>query len=448
MDLPKAFLERMEQLLGEEYPAFAAALCREERYAGVRIVKPAARDAVLSLMSGAERVPWCPDGYYADKRALSGAHPYHMAGLVYFQEPSAMAAVEALDVQPGDYVLDLCAAPGGKATQAGAKLSGRGLLVANELVPKRAAILAENIERCGVGNCVVTNEEPARLAARFPAVFDKIIVDAPCSGEGMFRKEPQAAAHWSIEHTLSCAVRQKKILDSAVKMLRPGGKLVYSTCTFAPCENEGVAADLLDTYPDLELLPIPLTGLSDGCGAWADTARDLSRTKRIFPHRQRGEGHFIALFQKAGAAERKAFAPWGKEPAEAALFREFEKQFLNKRMEGMFRLFGEHLYLIPEGLPLDGIKTVRAGLHLGVCKKGRFEPGHAFLRTLRKDCFRRTLDFPAADERLSRYLRGETVPADGKGWAAVCVDGFPLGWGKAADGVLKNHFPKHLRLKQ
>ena len=442
MFLPEEFKNRMQTMLGAEYSAFLKAFTDPEAYTGLRIARPAGRELVLSVLDGAEPVPWCPDGFYTDKTRLSGTHPYHAAGLVYFQEPSAMCAVEALGIVPGDRVLDLCAAPGGKATQAGVKLQGQGLLLANEIVPKRAQILAENIERCGIPNCVVSNEKPERLSTLFPGFFNKIIVDAPCSGEGMFRKEPQAALEWSTAHTNSCAVRQKHILSHAVKLLAPGGRLVYSTCTFAPCENEGVVDDLLNANPDLFLADTSLDCLTPGNGSWVKSRQDLSRTRRIFPHLQKGEGHFIAVIQKSGSPAK---APAPIRPSEPpADYRAFEKQFLTRRITGCFQLFGEHLYWVP--LDIQNLRVVRAGLYLGMCKKGRFEPSHALALALGKADFRNTLDFPPQAPEITAFLHGETIPCSLQGWTVVCVDGFPVGWGKASEGILKNHFPKSLRI--
>lgn len=442
MFLPEEFKTRMQTMLGAEYSAFLQAFSNQDAYTGLRIARPAGRELVLSVLGDVQPVPWCPDGFYVDKLLLSGTHPYHAAGLVYFQEPSAMCAVEALGVIPGDRVLDLCAAPGGKATQAGAKLQGRGLLLANEIIPKRAQILAENIERCGISNCVVSNEKPERLSTLFPEFFNKIIVDAPCSGEGMFRKEPQAALEWSTAHTHSCAVRQKHILNHAVKMLAPGGKLAYSTCTFAPCENEGVIDDLLNANPDLFLTDTNLDCLTPGNSNWVQTDRNLSQTRRIFPHKQKGEGHFIAVIQKRGSPAKQPAPIKPNEPP--ADYRAFEKQFLTRRITGYFQLFSEHLYCIP--LDIQNLRVIRAGLYLGMCKKGRFEPSHALALAFGKADFRNTLDFMPDAPEMAAFLHGETIPCSLQGWVAVCVNGFPVGWGKASNGILKNHFPKSLRI--
>lgn len=439
--LPKDFLVRMKDMLEDEYDQFISAFDEENPWVGMRInpQKGNSREAVFSEIGIPERVLWCENGYYTDKKTISGKHPYHVGGLVYFQEPSAMLTVQALPIERGDFVLDLCAAPGGKATQAAEKLGGTGLLVANEIIPKRAAILAENIQRMGIKNAVVTNESPEKLSEKYTNFFDKIIVDAPCSGEGMFKKEPQAITEWSVEHTISCGQRQKNILESAFKMLKGGGYLVYSTCTFAPCENEEVVLWVLENYPDVELVPIEADGVSDGRASWANCDLDFSKTKRIFPHKSKGEGHFTALFRKkSGEYEPHTMAY--KCDGEKA-FREFEKSFLNTHLDGNFIAFGDKLYLMPYNLDIDKIKTVIPGLFLGTLKKGRFEPSHALCLALSKDDFKAT--FEAED--CQKFFAGETLLCDKKGWTAVLYNNYPVGWGKASDGVLKNHFPKYLR---
>lgn len=453
MNLPEKFTERMKHMLKDEYSEFINAFENAPVYAGIRVnaLKEDARSAVLSVWGELECIPWCSDGFYADKSKISGNHPYHMAGLIYFQEPSAMSAVAALPIDKGDFVLDLCAAPGGKSTQAAAKLNGTGLLVANEIIKKRADILSENIERMGIKNAVITNETPQRLAEKYPEFFDKIIVDAPCSGEGMFRKEPQAIEEWSIEHTISCKERQKHILDCAVKMLKNGGIIVYSTCTFSPEENEQVTAYLIENH-NLTLCDTSLDMLSEGKSEWSNSEHDMSKTRRIFPHKQKGEGHFIALFKKPGETSAADSRRVQKKPdsrlCEAvSLYRKFEKETLNITLDGDFVLFGDNLYLKPQGIDVDKIKVVRLGLHLGVAKKNRFEPSHALCLALTKKDFKSAVNFNCESRELNAYLMGNIIDCNKKGWTAVLADTFPIGWGKASSGVLKNHYPKFLRLK-
>ena len=339
---PEAFLDRMKHLLGTEYDEFLSAL-GQERHQALRLnrlklnsqgrsaadifsVQNDAHAEMQSDMTGAfahlSKIPWAADGYYYRSADQPGKHPFHEAGLYYIQEPSAMAPAELLEVQPGERILDLCAAPGGKSTQIAAKLGGKGLLICNEIHPARSKILSENIERMGICNALVTNETPKRLAELFPEYFDKILVDAPCSGEGMFRKNQTACEEWSSENVELCAQRQDEILDQAAAMLRPGGRLVYSTCTFAPMENEGSICRFLVRHDNFSLLPIEKSAFGpipcDGVPEWSCTPEldiplehgsiprqnnnqiELQRTLRLWPHRVKGEGHFAALLQKDG----------------------------------------------------------------------------------------------------------------------------------------------------
>lgn len=451
MKLPEKFELRMKDMLKDEYDNFIKSMDEMPIFTGIRIntSKYNAMEAVLKEFGSLEKVSWCENGFYADKSKISGNHPYHIAGLFYFQEPSAMSTVSALPIEKSDYILDLCAAPGGKATQAGALLDENGLLVANEIIKSRANILSDNIERFGLTNTIVTNETPQKLAEKYPHFFDKIIVDAPCSGEGMFRKEPQAADQWSIEHTVSCGTRQKHILDCAMQMLKGGGYIVYSTCTFAPEENEQVCAYMLKNY-NVELIePKNLDILSRGKTDLSLSDCDMTKTRRIFPHKHKGEGHFVALFRSLDNEIFEKNTKLNKNICDGEkLYREFEKGFLNTTLEGEFCLFGENLYLKPKNIDIDKIKSVRPGLHLGICRKNRFEPSHALCLALKKENFKNSMDFPCDSEILKKYLMGETIECDKKGWCAVTVNGYPIGWGKASNGILKNHFPKYMRLKK
>lgn len=463
MNLPEKFEERMKKMLGSEYEAFKKAFDEEPIYTGLRVntLRNNAMDSFKRVFGTQKPVPWCDCGFYVDKTQISGNHPFHLAGLYYFQEPSAMCAAQGLPISEGDYVLDLCAAPGGKTTQAGAKLNNTGLLVANEVVKSRSVILSGNVERMGLTNTVVTNESPDRLAKKYPGFFDKIIVDAPCSGEGMFRKEAQACTEWSIEHTISCGERQKNILQSALTMLKPGGMLMYSTCTFAPEENEKVASWLIDQGTELVEIP-ELSMLSEGVTQWGDGEKDMRSSRRIFPHKNMGEGHYAALFRKIGdcsandpKADAKAWKTKKKDNSKrdnsglenaVRLYRDFEQKVLNTALEGEPVLFGDKLCLKPYGIDIDKIKVVRCGLELGTVKKNRFEPAHALALALDKSKLKSCIDLSLDDERVGKYLTGEVIPAEAEGWCAVCVDGYTLGWGKASGGMVKNHYPKGLRL--
>ena len=437
--LPAAFLERMKRLLGDEYEAFLASYDRP-RNTGLRL-NP--RKAAGAPPFCAERVPWERNGFYLLPDVRPGLHPYHDAGLYYLQEPSAMAPAGLLDAQPGEVVLDLCAAPGGKATQLAAAMEGQGLLVCNEIHPKRARILSSNVERLGVTNALVLNEHPAKLAERFPRFFDRILVDAPCSGEGMFRKEDAAVTDWSEETVAMCAERQGEILRSAADMLRPGGRLVYSTCTFAPEENEGVISRFLHDRPDFFAETVDAPWFDRGRPEWiADPADGVERAFRLWPHKLRGEGHFAAVLRRSREEERTLPALQKTEALPEPV-----RAFLAENglpLSGGAVTFGDSVFLAPELLPdLRGLRVLRAGLELGEVRKGRFVPAHALALALTD--FPVAADFPAGSPEIDAYLHGQTLFSPRSGWTLVCADGHPLGWAKGADGVLKNHYPKGLR---
>ncbi len=433
--LPQEFVQRMTRLLGTEAEEFFASYdC--PRNTGIRLNTLKAENTPLSFC--AEPIAWAENGYYLKEGTRPGLHPFHHAGVYYLQEPSAMAPVGLLDVKPGQRVLDLCAAPGGKTTQIAEKLQGEGLLVCNEIHPKRARILSSNIERLGVTNALVLNEHPAKLAEKFPRYFDRILVDAPCSGEGMFRKEDAAVTDWSPETVSMCAARQTEILNSASQMLAPGGILVYSTCTFAPEENEGVISHFLHTHKDFSVKMVDAPWFSHAHPEWIeDPAPGIEHCFRLLPHKLRGEGHFAAVLQRLGEEDAN-FVPQEKtQPMPTAV-----KEFLP--MEGSVLTFGETLFLAPRELPsLKGLKVLRVGLELGELRKGRFVPAHALALATRD--FSRRCEFPADSPEIAAYLRGETLHGPQKGWTLLTVDGYSLGWVKGADGILKNHYPKGLR---
>lgn len=484
--LPEKFLERMQNMLGEEYPAFLESLSGK-RYRALRLnpLKTRIQEGKEKLPFTLSPVPWTKNGFYYEEEEQPGKHPYHEAGLYYIQEPSAMAPVPCLmeerasvaaiperqeehvsaaaiperqeePATPG-CVLDLCAAPGGKSTQIAEYMRGRGMLITNEIHPQRAKILSENIERMGISNAIVLNETPESLSKRFIAFFDRILVDAPCSGEGMFRKNDNAGEEWSEENVALCAERQDGILDCAATMLKPGGRLVYSTCTFAPAEDEGSVSRFLETHPDF-------------C---------LEKEERLMPHKIKGEGHFLAVLHREGGQLSSA-ATAGTEKSltlkDCREFLDFAKEALTIPAEeltaGKILLrFGEQLYLAPAETPsLRGLKVLRPGLHLGTVKKNRFEPSHALALFLKKEQVVHAVNLACDGTAVRKYLEGQTLTiGEGcdvemahiitrgrmaaeqadvslpKGWCLVCVDGYSLGWGKAAGAVLKNHYPKGLR---
>lgn len=510
--LPQEFLEKMKKLLGKQYEAFLASY-EQPRQFGLRVntAKISTEEFERLVPFHLKKIPWVENGYFYEEQDAPARHPFYYAGLYYLQEPSAMTPASILPVRPGDRVLDLCAAPGGKATELGARLRGEGLLAANDISASRAKALLKNIEVFGIPNAFVTNEVPAKLAEQFPEFFDKILVDAPCSGEGMFRKDPAAARAWDARKPFACAKQQKEIITRAAQMLAPGGQLLYSTCTFSPEENEQVIAYLLDMQDDMELLEIPqYEGFSSGIPTvaeedWMEAARagkgersaasgkrdekytDLRKCVRIFPHKMPGEGHFLALLRKKkptdaldggqdGAAKRiedrticlnserraeyRKSVPGGLQGKAAASKAEMEilQEFLRDVSMPMdiSRLEirkGQAYYVPKETKENRGLVFLRNGLYLGEVKKDRFEPSQSFAMALKKEEYAAAIDLSCGDERVVKYLKGETIEVDdlaeakGKGWQLVCVNGYPLGWGKLANGTLKNKYHPGWRMK-
>ncbi|MCO6450308.1 MAG: RsmF rRNA methyltransferase first C-terminal domain-containing protein [Caldilineales bacterium] len=456
--LPERFEIRMRTLLGDEADAFFAALAESPRVGlRVNLLKVRAEDFAGLTGWPFEPVPWCDEGYVipgADE-ARPGRHPYHAAGLYYLQDPSAMAAAVLLDPQPGELALDLAAAPGGKATHIASRMRGRGLLVANDVVRNRTAALVENFERSGIANALVMSSQPADLAAQWPGQFDRVLVDAPCSGEGMFRKAEAARQEWNEAHVQGCATRQSAILDDAAVLVRPGGRMVYATCTFAPEENEAVIAAFLRQHPDFALRQPPsFPGFDPGRPDWIspDLARGLplERCVRIWPHRSVGEGHFFAVLDRQG--DQEAPDPdvgRGRLPRDAtALFETFWHETLALDLpEYGWQQYGEWLHWLPVDPEWWGTqRPLRAGLRVGKLAKGRFEPHHALALWLQPDKVLQWLDLRSDSAELAAYLRGETLLSSGPdGWTLTTVDGFSLGWGKRVQGVVKNHYPRGLR---
>ncbi len=455
--LPEQFLQRMERMLGDEYPAFLAA-CEKDRALALRLnpQKTSPEDFLKKAPFHLRPIPWEPDGFFYDSADSPGRHPYHEAGVYYIQEPSAMAPAVYLNAGPGERILDLCAAPGGKSTKLAADMKGEGLLVSNEIHPARARILSGNIERMGIRNCIVTNESPRTLAGMWENSFDRILVDAPCSGEGMFRKNEDACGEWSPEAVAGCALRQLEILSCAASMLRPGGRLVYSTCTFAPEENEGTVSRFLSAHPDFAILPVTkYEGMTSGVPAWTERPADgIENTVRLFPHKICGEGHFLAVLQKRVRGrdfperfctlQTQKTLPQGGGGEYAA----FAEEYLRVRLPGHFIRFGDQLYLAPQDMPdIRGLKVLRPGLHLGAFKKNRFEPSHALALTLRPEDVRSSHRLDADGPDIRAYLGGQTLQCSGeKGWCLITADGYSIGWGKCAGRTMKNHYPKGLRI--
>lgn len=433
--LPAAFQAEIEALLGSQAPAFFAAL-EDAPSLALRInpLRMAAAEAALPFI--ADPVPWAADGFYLRPDTRPGAGIAHTAGAFYMQEASAMVSAAVLDPQPGEYILDLCAAPGGKTTQIAAALHGEGLLVSNEPEPSRAKVLAANLERFGAANAIAVNAYPDALAAKWPLFFDAVLCDAPCSGEGMFRREPAARLEWQPASPAGCARRQAEILDRAAELLRPGGRLVYSTCTFNRTENEETIAAFLARHPDFapEDFSLPGIGSSEnGC-------------IRIWPQLVRGDGHFAARLRKSGSAQRPAIG-FRNDKAGPALLSQLKREVcdLPESLIRRLSLSGDYLYSLPEACPdTRGLHLTRSGVCLLRAGRNYVEPQHALAMVIDPALAHRRAELD--DTSAARYLSGEALPFDGeKGWTLVCWHGLALGWGKASSGQLKNHLPRGLR---
>jgi NOL1/NOP2/sun family putative RNA methylase len=480
------FQAKMQTFLGDEYAAFEAAF-QQSRVNSLRLNPQKLEPSALrTYFPNLEHVPWCETGFYVPFEARAGSHVLHALGAYYVQEASAMAVAQILEPEAGECVLDLCAAPGGKSTHLASLMHGQGLLVSNEIVQSRARILAENLERLGLP-AVVMNEDPARLAAAWGSYFDRILVDAPCSGEGMFRKNPDAALEWSEASVLACSRRQTEILDSAAQLLKPGGTMVYSTCTFSIEENEEVIERFLEEHPEFELINIfdehnatdwgfdfgrngvgahgHASAVSHGNASITDkdliligrnpkahSSAPLQFTARLWAHKLRGEGHFIAKLRKISGEdtstelEFEAFAQPFKAKLERKSWLEFQKDYSvpDKRF-AVFR--GEVQLIADETPPLETLKVVRAGVPMAEVKAGRLEPHHALSHWFaRGKTDIPVLDLELSDPRVQTFLRGETIQSEGAaGWIVVRVLGLGLAWGKRVGSTIKNHYPKHLR---
>lgn len=458
MNLPIEFEKKMKAFLGNEWDDFLYSY-DNNRFQALRFntLKVQSHEEIMRILmvleiSSDKRVSWANEAYYFDENVRPGKHPYHEMGLYYIQEPSAMSAAALLAPKPGMRVLDLCAAPGGKSTQLATYLGDSGLLVSNEINTQRSRILSQNIERMGIKNAIVTNEDSFVLASHFPGFFNAIQVDAPCSGEGMFRKLPEAIEQWSVENVAICAARQKEILDNAAVMLKPGGVIVYSTCTFSKEENEDVIEYFLERHPDFT----------------------LEEMERFWPHKVDGEGHFVAKLVRRGSvdtdlkADRKNKNSKNRKnetkPAltkeNMKLLSEFLDETISENMAAWIKnsrlvMFGEQLYRLPDmEVDIKGLKVQRAGLHIGEFKKQRFEPSHSLALALKLNDAKNVVKLTCDNPQTIGFFNGQSVMLSDeqaaeckKGWALVCVDGYPAGWGKVNGAQVKNHYPKGLRNK-
>lgn len=426
-NLPDAFVERMRKQLGSELPAFLNAL-DQKPVRGIRINQLKPTEAVLPYTRNGI-IPWTENGYYLPVDSEAGASVLHSAGAFYIQEPGAMMPAEVVNAKPGEKILDLCAAPGGKSTQIGCAMKGEGLLVCNEPIPKRAQILSGNIERMGLPNTIVTCERPDRLAEQWPEGFDAVLADAPCSGEGMFRRDPETRNEWSAEKAEGCAVRQREILAAASRLVRPGGRLVYSTCTYNPAENEENVKWFTDTFREYQTEAFSLPGADAPDGLFL-----------CYPHRLKGEGQFTALFRKAGEKASDLCADRSLPKPSREVHAIYKAAFPS--LPDATHLFGKTLVSIPWLPDLSGIRVFRVGLHLAEVRGKVAIPDHAAAV-----CFM-IPDLPSEElnpEEIVNYMKGETVQRENDGWILVCYKGLVIGWGKGNNGVIKNHYPKGLR---
>ena len=445
--LPERFLKRMSEMLGDEYPDFEKALS-EPNVRAVRVNETKISvERFLSLTElDVSPIPYAREGFIPESADGIGRSPEHHAGMFYVQDPGAMATVKALDIRRGWRVLDACSAPGGKASQLATAIGDEGVLLANEYVPKRAKIIVSNFERLGIKNAVVTSLGTAKIGDMFDSYFDLVLCDAPCSGEGMFRKYDEAVEEWSEENVRLCAERQTEILDNLAGSVREGGYLLYSTCTYSPEENEGVVADFLKNHPNFSLCPVR----DELNSATADGIMGMKEARRFYPHKTPGEGQFIALMKKSGNTGKMSTILYKESlklptKEESAVFARFVKENLSATPSGRIIKWGEQLALIPHDLPIPPYSVFMPGIMLGEVKKGNFFPHHQFFSALGSEFIRRE-DLTKGDPRVQKYLRGEEIDTClPGGWCAVLYEGIPLGGGKASGGRIKNHYPKGLR---
>lgn len=476
LDISPAFFDKMKRLLGDEFAEFEQSYAQDERV-GLRVntlkitpadftklapfaLTPVGEYESAGFLVQKEMRDWRLEGssISSPQSLISrspGSHPYHAAGLYYLQEPAAMTVAALLNPQPGELVLDLSAAPGGKTTHLASLMQDEGLLVANDVDTKRAWLLAENLERWGTRNALILNDTPERIAATFGPVFDKVLVDAPCSGEGMFRKK--GGFEWSGNMVAACARRQNGILQSAAALVKAGGQLIYSTCTFSPEENEQVIGRFLTTHPDFELVELPhFAGFGRGRPEWGALEHgitrvntDLAKTVRLWPHKFPGEGHFIALLQKAETAETAVPRPFRPtKPPNLQPWHTFasHSSLLTLRPSLFTEVNGRFYALPPLALDTGSLHILRYGLLLGEPGKGYFKPAHTLALALKPAEMPETVNFTADSAEIRIYLNGQDLPSPGAdGWKVVTVDGFPIGWGKQVNGRLKNHYPRGLR---
>ncbi len=451
--IPESFKEKIKEMLKSEADEFFDSY-NKEPFAGLRVnnLKISTNEFKNISPFSIREVPWTENGFYYDTLNKPAKHPFYYAGLYYLQEPSAMAPGAVLPINEHDKVLDLCAAPGGKSTQLGTKLNNTGLLVSNDISPSRAKALLKNIEIFGIGNVVVTNEAPYALAERFPEYFDKILIDAPCSGEGMFRKDKSVVKNYEQYGVEYYSKIQKEIILQAAAMLKPGGMMVYSTCTFSPIEDEGTIKHLMDNCPDMEVVKINLDMLSDANPSWYEGCDEaVKNAKRLWPHKIDGEGHFVALLRKKGEAKANEIRQGKKNTKLPVEFLEFLENCNIEFDLGRFLVNKDKIYYLPEyEFNTDGLRIMRNGLLMGEIKTKRFEPSQALACRLKMSDYKNAISLKLEDSNVIKYLKGETlelsklVDADvsrlKEGYCLICVEGYSLGFAKYAKGTFKNKY--------
>ncbi len=448
-NLPTQFVSRMKGLLGEDYPLYEKAMSEPPvRALRVNTDKISVDDFKSVCPFEIEPIPYVANGFYFEQEKV-GNHPFHHAGLFYVQEPAAMAPAECVDVEPDWWVLDMCAAPGGKSTQLKNKLGEKGVLVSNEIVPSRCKILTGNIERLGLKNALTTCMDTTRLANLYPNTFNLVMVDAPCSGEGMFRKEEVAISEWSGDNVTMCATRQAEILENAAKVVKGGGYIIYATCTFSLQENEMTVDNFLKKHPEFELVPVSdrvQKATAEGIQFEGCTCKNIRYARRFYPHLNRGEGQFMALLHNT-CEETKGFAPKNTPQKIDKVIIDFLDDTLADYDRDFVQIYnGNPVYFTPE-LSVSKGTAFMCGVTIGEVRKNYIQPHHQFFSAM-GDNFKRKIELAPDDERLHKYLRGEQIEADcPNGWAVVTVCGSALGGVKVVSGVAKNHYPKGLRLK-
>ena len=449
MKLPDAYTTKMQHLLGKEYDEFINTYDKN-KWQGLRVntLKISVEDFLEICPFELVPIPWCGEGFYFEESVRPAKHPFYHAGLYYIQEPSAMAPVSILNPIPGEKILDICAAPGGKTVQIAAALKGLGVIVTNDINMNRVKALIKNIELYGIKNAIATNETPEKLSQYLSHYFDRILVDAPCSGEGMFRKDPSLIKSWESYNDDYYPLIQKNIMGQIPKMLKEGGKVLYSTCTFSPSENEGAIMEFLEQNSDFKLVNFPKKyGFSEGHPEWVNGDDELKACARLWPHKLAGEGHFMALLENS---TEKSFEGPNIDKYNSQIreeFKSFVNENLNVNLDGVFNVYNEQLYLLPVPLPsLKGLKVMRSGWMLGSYKTKRFEPSQALAMGLKMNDVKRSINFKIDDQNAIRYLKGETLNIEGeKGWTLICIGDYPLGWAKQTGTGMKNYYPASWR---